>query len=136
MTRAEAARTTLAIFFVAAGAGQGLVDASWAIANRGGGRYDVPYMLGATMVQYPSWVAGTVIGVLAGDVIGNPEDLGLDAIFPAFFLALLVNELRDGMSVAAALIGAALALTLTPFVPPGVPVLAACAGAALGLVRR
>ena len=116
--------------------GQGLVDASWAIAHRGGGRYDVPYMLGATLMQYPAWVAGTAIGVLAGDVIGNPDDLGLDAVFPALFLALLVNELRDGISVGAALIGAALALVLIPVAPPGVPVLAACAGAALGLVRR
>jgi 4-azaleucine resistance transporter AzlC len=119
-----------------AAVGQGLVDASWAIASRGDGRYDIPYMLGATLMQYPAWVGGAVIGVLAGDVIGNPEDLGIDAIFPAFFLALLVNELRGGMSAGAALIGAAMALALTPFVPPGIPVLAACAGAALGLVRR
>ena len=53
-----------------AAVGQGLVDASWAMASRGGGRYDVPYMLGATLVQYPAWVAGAAIGVLAGDVIG------------------------------------------------------------------
>jgi 4-azaleucine resistance transporter AzlC len=119
-----------------AATGQALVDASWAIAHRGEGRYDIPYMIGATLVQYPAWVGGTVIGVLAGNVIGNPEDLGLDAIFPAFFLALLVNELRAGISVAAGLIGAAIALALTPFVPAGVPVLAACAGAALGLMRR
>jgi 4-azaleucine resistance transporter AzlC len=119
-----------------AAVGQGLVDASWALAHRGGGRYDVPFMLGATLVQYPAWVLGTALGVLAGDVIGNPEDLGLDAIFPAFFLALLVNELRHGVSVGAALIGAGLALALTPVAPPGIPVLAACAGAALGLVRR
>jgi 4-azaleucine resistance transporter AzlC len=119
-----------------AAVGQGLVDASWAMASRGAGRYDIPYMLGATMMQYPAWVAGAAIGVLAGDVIGNPEDFGLDAVFPAFFLALLVNELRHGIGVAAALTGAALALALTPFVPPGVPVLAACGGAALGLLRR
>ena len=119
-----------------AAVGQGLVDASWAIAHRGEGRYDVAYMVGATLTQYPAWVGGTAIGVLAGDVIGNPDDLGLDAIFPAFFLALLVNELRSGMTAGAALIGAALALALTPFAPPGVPVLAACVGAALGLMRR
>lgn len=119
-----------------AAVGQGMVDASWAIANRGGGRFDIPYMLGATLVQYPAWVAGAAIGALGGNVIGSPGDLGLDAIFPAFFLALLVNELRDGTTVGAALIGAALALALTPFVPPGIPVLAACAGATLGLVRR
>src|SRR5687768_16927206 len=84
-----------------AAVGQTLVDASWAMSHRGGGRYDIPYMVGATLVQYPAWVTGTAIGVLAGDVIGNPEDLGLDAIFPAFFLALLVNELRDGPSIGA-----------------------------------
>jgi 4-azaleucine resistance transporter AzlC len=119
-----------------AAAGQGIVDASWAMAHRGGGRYDIDFMVGATLVQYPAWVAGAAIGVLAGDLIGNPEDLGLDAIFPAFFLALLANELRDGASAGAAVIGGAVALSLTPFVPPGVPVLAACAGAALGLARR
>jgi 4-azaleucine resistance transporter AzlC len=116
--------------------GQGLVDASWAIAHRGEGRYDVPYMLGATLMQYPAWVIGTAIGVLAGDVIGNPEDFGLDAIFPAFFLVLLANELRDGPSAGAALIGAGLAIALVPVAPPGIPVLAACTGAVLGLLRR
>lgn len=121
---------------VRAAVGQGLVDTSWAIASRGDGRYDIPYMLGATLVQYPTWVLGTAIGVLAGDVIGDPRDLGLDAIFPAFFLALLATELRDGPSIGASLIGAALALSLVPVAPPGIPVLAACAGAALGLVRR
>jgi predicted branched-subunit amino acid permease len=67
-------------------------------------------------------------------VLGDPADLGLDAIFPAFFLGLLANELRGALSVGAALIGAAVALALTPFTPAGVPVLAACAGALLGLM--
>ena len=77
--------------------GQAIIDASWALANRGGGRFDVDYMLGATLVNYPAWVAGTAIGVFAGEVIGDPSDLGLDAIFPAFFLGLLANELRDSL---------------------------------------
>ena len=119
-----------------AAVGQGMVDASWAMANRGERALRRPLHARRNPGAVPGLGGGAAIGVLAGDVIGNPEDLGLDAIFPAFFLALLVNELRDGMSIAAALIGAALALALTPFVPPGIPVLAACAGAALGLVRR
>jgi hypothetical protein len=45
--------------------------------------------------------------VLASDVVGDAEQLGLDAIFPAFFVALLVDELRDGgQTIAAALIAA------------------------------
>jgi 4-azaleucine resistance transporter AzlC len=117
-------------------AGQAIIDASWALANRGGGRFDVHYMVGATLVNYPAWVAGTAIGVFGSGVLGDPSDLGLDAIFPAFFLGLLANELRDRRSIAAAVIGAAVALALTPFTPAGVPVLAACAGALIGLRPR
>ena len=78
-------------------------------------------MLGATTPAYPSWVGGTLIGVLAGDLIGDPEALGLDAIFPAFFLALLLSgEASTGRrAVIAALLGAAIALALVPWAPPG-----------------
>jgi branched chain amino acid efflux pump len=117
--------------------GQAMIDASWAMANRGGGRFDPAFMVGATLPSYPCWVGGTAIGVFAGDLIGDPEALGLDAIFPAFFLALLIEELRRGrFAVAAACIGAATALALTPFTPAGVPVIAACAAALLGLADR
>ncbi len=116
--------------------GQAVVDASWALASRGGGRFDREFMIGATIPQGVAWIAGTAVGALGGDFIGTPERLGLDAIFPAFFLILLVEEIRDGRAVAVALIAAALALTLVPFAPPGVPVIAACAAALLGLLRR
>jgi 4-azaleucine resistance transporter AzlC len=116
--------------------GQAVVDASWALASRGGGRFDREFMIGATVPQGVAWIAGTAIGAVGGNFIGDPERLGLDVIFPAFFLALLAEELRGGRrAVAVALIAAALALALVPFVPPGVPVIAACAAALLGLRR-
>lgn len=124
-------------FFRRALEGQAVVDASWALANRGGGRFDREFLIGATIPQYAAWVGGTVIGALAGDLVGDPERLGLDVIFPAFFLALLVSELRRGRrTVAVALLGAALSLALVPFAPAGVPVIAACAAALLGLRGR
>jgi 4-azaleucine resistance transporter AzlC len=118
--------------------GQAMIDASWAMANLGGGRFDPWFMVGATLPSYPVWVAGTAVGVLGGELIGDPDRLGLDAIFPAFFLALLAEgELRSGRkAVAAACIGAAVALALVPLVPPGVPVIAASVGALLGLSGR
>jgi predicted branched-subunit amino acid permease len=94
-------------------------------------------MIGATLPQVAAWISGTVIGVLSSDVVGNVERLGLDVIFPAFFMALLVEELRDGgRTIAVALIAAVLSLALVPWVPPGVPVIAACAAALLGLKGR
>lgn len=115
--------------------GQAVVDASWAIANRGGGRFDRDLLLGATAPQYPGWVLGTVLGVLFGDVLGDPESLGLDALFPAFFLALLVEEARGSREILAAVLGALIAVALIPVAPAGIPVLAASAVALLGLRR-
>jgi 4-azaleucine resistance transporter AzlC len=116
--------------------GQAVVDASWALASRGGGRFDREFMIGATLLQGAGWILGTAIGAVGGDFIGDPQQLGLDVIFPAFFLALLASELRGGgRARAAALIGAALALVLVPLAPPGVPVIAACAAALLGMRR-
>jgi branched chain amino acid efflux pump len=119
-----------------AAVGQAMIDASWAMANLGRGRFDPAFMVGATAPSYPAWVGGTVIGVIAGDAIGDPDSLGLDALFPAFFLALLfAGELRTGPRAwAAAALGAATALTLVDFVPPGVPVIAASLAALIGLV--
>ena len=117
--------------------GQAVIDASWALASRGGGRFDREFMIGATIPQVAAWIVGTAIGALGGNLIGHPERLGLDVIFPAFFLALLMEELRaGGRTIAAALIAAVLSLALVPLVPPGVPVIAACAAALLGLRGR
>jgi 4-azaleucine resistance transporter AzlC len=116
--------------------GQAVIDASWALASRGGGRFDREFMIGATVPQGAAWIVGTAVGVVSGDFIGDPQRLGLDVIFPAFFLALLAEELRNGrQAVVVALIAAVLALALVPFTPPGVPVIAACAVALLGLRR-
>jgi 4-azaleucine resistance transporter AzlC len=117
--------------------GQAVIDASWALASRGGGRFDREFMIGATIPQVAAWIGGTAIGAVGGNLIGDPERLGLDVVFPAFFLALLVEELRaGGRTIAVALIAAALSLALVPFVPAGVPVIAACAAALLGLRGR
>lgn len=116
--------------------GQAMVDASWALAARGDGGFDRELMLGATLPQYPAWVIGTAVGVLGGGALGDPDALGLDAIFPAFFLGLLAPELTNNRTRAAALAGGAIALSLTPLLPAGLPVLLATAAAMIGLRSR
>lgn len=81
------------------------------------------------------WNLGCVLGALAGTAITDTEALGLDAAFPAVLLALLLPALRDPAQRGPALLGAAIALALTPFLPPGLPVLCALAGLVL-VVRR
>ena len=117
-------------------AGQLVVDESWAIASRGDGRFDPHRLVGAGVVLWLAWVTGTVIGVLGGEALGDPTALGLDAAFPALFLALLLTQVGDRRAVAAALLGAGIALALLPFTPAGVPIIAAAAAALIGLARR
>jgi 4-azaleucine resistance transporter AzlC len=113
--------------------GQAIVDSSWALSSRGDGTFDRWLLFGSTAIQYAAWVAGTVVGALAGDALGNPDTYGLDAAFPAFFVALLLHELRDRRSRLVAALGGAIALALVPFTPAGVPVLAASVAALVGL---
>ena len=106
-----------------------IVDESWALAARGGGRFDRTVLLGAGLLLYPCWIGGTALGVLGGDFLGDPARLGLDAAFPALFLALLVPQLAGRRARAAAFAAAALALAL-------VPIIAASAACLTGWRRR
>jgi 4-azaleucine resistance transporter AzlC len=116
-------------------ASQLIVDESWALAARGGGRFDIPFLLGAGLTLYPVWVSGTALGVVAGDLVGDPERLGLDAAFPALFLALLAGQVPTGRARAAALLGGAIAAVLVPLSPAGVPIIAAATACLIGLRR-
>lgn len=113
-----------------------IVDESWALASRGGGRFDRRILLGAGLLLYVSWLSGTAVGVLAGDALGDPKDLGLDGAFPALFLALLVPQLGTPRSALAAVTGAVVAFALIPVTPAGIPIVAASAACLLGLRRR
>jgi 4-azaleucine resistance transporter AzlC len=113
-----------------------VVDESWAIAARGGGTFDAGRLIGAGIVLWLAWVGGTLIGAIGGEALGDPGTLGLDAAFPALFLALLVTQLGSRPAVIAALLGTAVSLALVPVAPPGVPIVAAAAAALIGLARR
>jgi predicted branched-subunit amino acid permease len=84
------------------------------------------------------WNISTAIGAVAGDAIGDPEAFGLDAAFPAGFVALSVPHLASRAGRVAAATGVAIALLLVPFTPAGVPIVAAAAGVvpALFVARR
>ena len=112
-----------------------IVDESWALSARPDGTFDRRILIGSGLTLYVAWVLGTVVGVIGGGFIGDPERLGLDAAFPALFLALLIGQLRSRRAVAAALAGGGIALVLLPWTPAGVPIVAAVAGCLVGLRR-
>jgi len=57
--------------------GQAVIDTSWALASRGGGRFDREYVIGATVPQFAAWVGGTAVGVLATTSWGPSSGWGL-----------------------------------------------------------
>lgn len=69
------------------------------------------------------WNLATLAGSVGANAIGDPKVWGLDAAIPAGFIALVWPRLRDRRSWAIGLSAAAVALVLTPFLRPGVPVL-------------
>ena len=71
------------------------------------------------------WNASTLLGAVAGTVLGDPRALGLDAAVGAAFLALLWPQLGRRASQVVAVLAVTVALGLVPVAAAGVPVLAA-----------
>lgn len=59
-------------------------------------------------------------------------------VFPVLFLTLLIGELKAGgrRAMVAAALAAIVAIALLPITAPGIPVLACCAAAMVGLYGR
>jgi 4-azaleucine resistance transporter AzlC len=111
-----------------------VVDESWAVSHLGGGRYSEGRLVGAGLLLYVGWLAGTAVGLVGAGLLGNPNRFGLDVVSPVLFLGLLRGQITDRRTAASAALGVAIALPLVPFTSPGVPLIAASAACLLGLV--
>lgn len=70
--------------------------------------YRLLYYLGVALGLWIPWQLASLTGVLVGAEI--PESWNLDFVIPLVFLALLVPVMRDRPTVAAAIVGGAVAL--------------------------
>jgi predicted branched-subunit amino acid permease len=85
---------------------------------------------------YVTWNLTTLAGALGASSMGDPATLGLDAVGPAAFLAILWPRLAASGELRALAAGAAaIALCATPFLPPGVPVLVSAAAVLVVMAR-
>jgi len=73
---------------------------------------------------YIFWNLATLLGALGANALGDPAQWGLDATIPAAFLGLLWPRLKNNQSRLVAIAAVALALTLTPILSPGLPIIA------------
>ncbi|MFC4908644.1 AzlC family ABC transporter permease [Actinomadura gamaensis] len=82
------------------------------------------------------WPVGALLGAGLGSAVSDPNVFGLDAMFPAVILALILPSLKDAQVRRPALLGAVIALACVPVLPSGLPLLASLAAlAALPLLR-
>lgn len=76
------------------------------------------------------WPLGAVLGAMVGKLLPDPETIGLDAVFPAILLALVVPAFKNRTTLIRACSGAVLSLAAVPFAPVGLPVLLSLLGLA------
>ena len=81
--------------------------------------------LSTGLAVFALWNLFTFLGAVAGNLIGDPRDYGLDAAVGAAFLALLWPRLTDRRNRVIAACAAAVALGVVPITAAGVPVLVA-----------
>jgi 4-azaleucine resistance transporter AzlC len=106
-----------------------IIDESTAMASAQGDPESARRAFLATGLSiFAFWNLGTLAGALVGTGLGDPLDFGLDAMFPAAFIALLAPQLRRPGAPTAAAAGALIALVLVPVAPVGVPILVAVLG--------
>ena len=82
---------------------------------------------------YVFWNLGTLLGALAGSAI-DPIAFGLDAAFPAGFVAMVAPHFRTPAGWRAGVFGAVICVVTVPFVPVGLSILCAGAAVLLGVV--
>ena len=82
---------------------------------------------------FVGWQIGTWLGIYAGQHLPDPGALGIDAAFPALFLALLAPLVRGRRELVAAVAGALIAVLLVPVAPAGVPIIASAGGVAIAM---
>lgn len=116
---------------------QAVVDGSWVVAHQGEGRFDRGVLFGSALAQWPAWVTGTVLGVIAAPSTHLLDATGLDVVFPAFFALLLLDEVGHAPTARGAAVGGALITSVLLLVLPTGPSLVGGACAALiGLRQR
>ena len=75
-----------------------------------------------------AWPLGVYLGAELGQVIESTYALGLDVMFPAILIALVLPKLDSAKMRMTAISGAVICIASTPFLPAGLPALLSLTG--------
>lgn len=73
-----------------------LAEGQWAVGTEAYARgdRDLGVIVGAGVVVWTAWMAGTAMGFLASPLLGDPRRFGLDLVLVLFFSATLTSSWR------------------------------------------
>lgn len=92
-----------------------LTDETFVVATQAArhrGALSFAFEAGLNGISQLSWMTGSVLGVVAGSFVGDPERLGLDYALVAMFLGLLALQMRGRREVAVAVAAAVISTVL------------------------
>ena len=96
-----------------------LGDENWALTmgELSRGRIDMAFLMGSGLTLSVTWVGATVFGYLAGMLLQNPAQFGLDFAFPAVVIALLASLWKGKSDMAPWAIAGAAAIVAAETLP-------------------
>jgi len=98
-----------------------LGDGNWLLSMKAhaDGEQDTGFVFGSGIVMFAPWIAGTLLGSLAGNWIAQPKTLALDFLLVAFCMAMAVDMLKSRAGIRPAAAALAVALVLDWLAPSG-----------------
>lgn len=112
-----------------------LTDEMFAVSEshtRKSGQFSASHALVSGFAFYIIWNVATLMGILAGDFMGDLDALGLDFAIVATFIAMTFDRIRQLPITMCMLTSGVLAVLLQPFFPDGYMVMAGLAGMLVG----
>ncbi|HEV8192940.1 MAG TPA: AzlC family ABC transporter permease [Ktedonobacterales bacterium] len=96
-----------------------MTDENWAMTTRqfASGSRDAALLLGSGLTLFVAWVSATLVGEVAGAVVPDPTAIGLDFVFTAVFLSLLIGLWRGRSDLLPWLAAAVVALAAAYWLP-------------------
>lgn len=113
-----------------------LTDANWAVSAQDyqRGHRNLEVILGGGFALWLAWLIGTLLGVYFGQLLQDPQSLGLDMVLGCFLLAMALGGKKSPRVLTAWLVAGSTALMAYRWLPPHTHVVVgALAGGLVGL---
>ena len=117
----------------------GNTDEIFAVASTQTAPLTFPYMAGMIFISVSGWLAGTILGEIAGGIIPQSVVTAMNIALYAMYIALIIPDAAKSKRIAVVVLTAAALSCVLALIPQGLGdgwriILAGCAAAALGAV--